>query len=407
MNNELQEHKKSDTVKWILTLIAFILVGVMLVGIILGWFEKKESTKETQSTAGQTGGMCVEVNQGNGIKMMSAAVPLADYETNGISPQAESAVTLTATVKPDNTAENTGVNWDIKWKNVSSSWATGKTVTDYVTITPSGEGYAESKTVTLANLQPFGEQIIVTATARDNPDVTASCNVDYAQKVTDFALSFGTVQCNFGGRTNVTVELNERGTPTGGKASLTPQTSGAYTIATDTTVSYKLSIEGMLNEENKPHERYWLSRTGDAYGVYSHAQFFSYTENGNYESVSYDTILNYSVADKGLYFGVSYMVQNMGLTFSGGGMGSFPTTNKEYTPAEVIEMIEGPEQYEGNIIHYTNEAFDMFTLTVTLESKKNGVSYGTLTKSTNFYMSKYTNTSPINAMEVNQSSVVF
>ena len=41
-NNELYEHKRSDTVKWVLTLFAFILVGVMLAGIILGWFDKKE-----------------------------------------------------------------------------------------------------------------------------------------------------------------------------------------------------------------------------------------------------------------------------------------------------------------------------------------------------------------------------
>ena len=34
MSNELYEHKRSDTVKWILTLLAFILVGVMLAGII-------------------------------------------------------------------------------------------------------------------------------------------------------------------------------------------------------------------------------------------------------------------------------------------------------------------------------------------------------------------------------------
>ena len=27
MNNELQKHKTSDTVKWVLTLLAFILVG--------------------------------------------------------------------------------------------------------------------------------------------------------------------------------------------------------------------------------------------------------------------------------------------------------------------------------------------------------------------------------------------
>ena len=42
MNNELYEHKRSDTVKWVLTFLAFILVGVMLAGIILGWFDKKE-----------------------------------------------------------------------------------------------------------------------------------------------------------------------------------------------------------------------------------------------------------------------------------------------------------------------------------------------------------------------------
>ena len=36
MDNELHRHKTSDTVKWVLTLLAFILVGVMLAGIILG-----------------------------------------------------------------------------------------------------------------------------------------------------------------------------------------------------------------------------------------------------------------------------------------------------------------------------------------------------------------------------------
>lgn len=39
----LSEHKKSDTVKWVLTLVAFLIVGVMLAGIICGWFEKKKN----------------------------------------------------------------------------------------------------------------------------------------------------------------------------------------------------------------------------------------------------------------------------------------------------------------------------------------------------------------------------
>ncbi len=207
MNKELQQHKSADTVKWILTLIAFILVGVMLIGIILGWFEKKEAKDEKKDHAVQSSqSMIVGDSVGHGISLMSAraATPAA---------QALESVTLTATVKPDNTAENTGVNWDIKWKNASSSWATGKSVTSYVTVTPSGDGYAESKTATLNNLQPFGEQIIVTATARDNPEVTASCNVDYAQKLTNFSLKFGDITCNPGGRTGVALELNQNGTP--------------------------------------------------------------------------------------------------------------------------------------------------------------------------------------------------
>ena len=44
MNNELERHKTNDKIKWILTLLAFILVGVMLAGIICGWFDKKEQT---------------------------------------------------------------------------------------------------------------------------------------------------------------------------------------------------------------------------------------------------------------------------------------------------------------------------------------------------------------------------
>ena len=130
MNNELQQHKTADTVKWVLTLIAFILVGIMIIGIILGWFERKETKQEQQTDTAQTSqSMVVGESTENGISLLSAraAVPVA---------QALESVTLTATVKPDNTAENTGVDWDIKWKNASSSWANGKSVTSYVTVTP-------------------------------------------------------------------------------------------------------------------------------------------------------------------------------------------------------------------------------------------------------------------------------
>ena len=44
----LFEHKKSDTVKWVLTLVAFLIVGVMLAGIICGWFEKEEKQPQEE-----------------------------------------------------------------------------------------------------------------------------------------------------------------------------------------------------------------------------------------------------------------------------------------------------------------------------------------------------------------------
>ena len=48
MSYELEKHESGDKIKWILTLIAFILVGVMLTGVICGWFEKKEPEKEQE-----------------------------------------------------------------------------------------------------------------------------------------------------------------------------------------------------------------------------------------------------------------------------------------------------------------------------------------------------------------------
>ncbi len=178
MNNELQQHKKSDTVKWILTLIAFILVGVLLLGVILGWFEKKEPVKEAQFG----GGMEVAEVQSNGVSLLSARIAVEDYEEYGISPLAENAYTLTATVTPAD-AENKKVDWTIAFKNASSSWATGKTVTDYVTVTPSADG---SLTAVVENVAAFGEQIIVKCTSCDNTSAFATCAVEYLQRTNGY-----------------------------------------------------------------------------------------------------------------------------------------------------------------------------------------------------------------------------
>ena len=90
-------------------------------------------------TPDDEGGMIVDEGEANGISVMSARIAPEEYEDYGISPMAESAQQLTATITPSN-ATNQKVDWTVKWKNASSSWANGKTVTDYVTVTPTSDG---------------------------------------------------------------------------------------------------------------------------------------------------------------------------------------------------------------------------------------------------------------------------
>ena len=125
------------------------------------------------------GGMEINESEEQGLSLMSASISPEDFADYGVSPLAESAYTVTATVTPA-LAVNKAVDWSVSWKNASSSWATGKTVTDYVTVTPTSDG---ALTASVACIKEFAEQIIVTATSRDNSDAKGTCTVDYRQKL--------------------------------------------------------------------------------------------------------------------------------------------------------------------------------------------------------------------------------
>ena len=103
--------------------------------------QPEDQTPEEDQTL-EEGGMQIGEAQGSGIKVMSKTITAAEYEEYGISPMAESAQQLTATITPED-ATNKAVDWTVRFKDASSEWATGKTVTDYVTVTPTlgGENY--------------------------------------------------------------------------------------------------------------------------------------------------------------------------------------------------------------------------------------------------------------------------
>lgn len=90
MNDELRQHKTSDKIKWILTLLAFILVGVMLAGIICGWFDKEQTEELPDET--NSGLLVSEVIENNGVSLTSAKIPVREYADNGVSTFAVSAV---------------------------------------------------------------------------------------------------------------------------------------------------------------------------------------------------------------------------------------------------------------------------------------------------------------------------
>lgn len=189
-----KDNSWSDKFSWIITVIAMVLVAILSIGLLCALFiqpqeDDSDKTKQTEQAAvneqagGGDVGAVIGKSAEHGIKLMSAKITPSDYAVNGISPTAETAYTLTATIEPSN-ADNKEVDWSVAFVDPSSSWASGKTVTDYVTVTPTLDG---ALTANVECKQAFGEQIKVTVTSRENANASASCMVDYAQRVTGMA----------------------------------------------------------------------------------------------------------------------------------------------------------------------------------------------------------------------------
>lgn len=175
---------KKTILKIILTIIALVLVGAIIAGgIWLAFFNNKTPLlPENEITATpDKGGMNIDDNiESNGIALMSTRIAPVAYSDYGISAQAESAYTLTATITPaDATIQS--LHWTVVWKDTESTFAQGKVVTDYVTVSPQAGGNGLTATVTC--LQAFGEQIIISACSIENSNRKASCTADYVSKI--------------------------------------------------------------------------------------------------------------------------------------------------------------------------------------------------------------------------------
>ena len=187
MSNELYEHKRSDTIKWVLTLLAFILVGVMLAGIILGWFEKKE---EPPAEEEQTEQAAVMDGEGNAMDadtvyampeaMSFSAASLAQARAHFDEPSGTTVtsdesvdVRIEAYVRPDDAA-NKKVDFSVAWGTAPTHGS--EPVENYLTVTPGSDG---STTATVSCKKAFGDDtILITVTTREG-GYTATCTVTF------------------------------------------------------------------------------------------------------------------------------------------------------------------------------------------------------------------------------------
>ena len=316
--------------------------------------------KQTEATNPQetilAGGMQVGEMQSSGIKLMSANIKSTSFADYGISPTAETGFNLTATVSPEDAA-NHGIDWELSFDNPNSTWASGKTPSDYVTMSPSDD----TKTNTISCLQPFGTAIIVTAKSQDNPDISATCRLEYSQKVTAATLNIGNINVNLGGNTEVKYEVSSAVNGPGGVIEANITTNDVYTIAENYAKTVTFNIPSDTNE--------WFE-VKDLYPSYM--EFTTEVGTKNWLGLEY-------------YFDYNHDIKDW-VIFQRAGDISF----KNLTTAQIID-------YLANITRS-----NLCTIKLTLTGAHNTYEY-----SSQLVCTGYTNNTPVNQVDLSQSDYVF
>lgn len=179
--------------KTILIVVAAALVLCLTLGLILNFTRTDKDggtvadgdvmTKVDNCSLQESLAFYGDGTSANSVRTMSATTYAAssDEEVVASGNTATLTLKLTSSVLSEVVLEkvNVPVTWNLEFVNADSTWATGKSVTDYVTVTPNSDF---TRTVTLTNLAPFGEQIRLTATLDSDSTMTASCVIDYVKR---------------------------------------------------------------------------------------------------------------------------------------------------------------------------------------------------------------------------------
>lgn len=172
----LNQHVKSDKVKWIVTGVAILLILAILGGLIAA-VVTETNPKEWFEQPGEEQTETPDVTDGDGNEMESGKVYAMPSSMVFATAAAESGVKIKATITPSN-ATNKNLEWSVVWVDAASSWANGKTVTDYISLTEESEDV-----VTVNCIKPFGQQAKIVVVSENNPEAKAECTLDYKQRI--------------------------------------------------------------------------------------------------------------------------------------------------------------------------------------------------------------------------------
>lgn len=254
-------NKINDKIKWIAMLVCIVILAVFVMAANTngftdfnpyGWFGAKQAATDNLSdkSENETDNCGFEVHN-TSLMRLSVAKAVADTP---VTTAVSNGVTLTATLLPATAVDKT-VDWTVEFAEPSSTWAKGKTASDYVSVTPTSDG---ALTATVFAKKAFGAQIKITVTSRGNSEATAYCLVDYGQRLsstatmtvantlfaTNGSLSTGNVQ---------SIEAVRAGNWQGMiqvytvKGTYTPEFASDYTKANEsTTISYSVKASDSL-----------------------------------------------------------------------------------------------------------------------------------------------------------------
>ena len=266
MDNELRNHKKSDTAKWWLTLIAFVLMGATILGLICGYIVPKEPVNNDVPTTEQTTETPEPIEPIEPIEGYESEVVNSPYVRLLASPMTRAATgnyveqTLTATVLPA-TAVNKAVDWSVAWADGQAG-----NVTDYVTVTPSSNG---STTASVKCFQPFTGNVVVTVTTRES-GYSAECVVTFV---------------------GIPSEINVSGP-------FAEQSDGYYYVGVGDTYTYSVDVNNLFGTVGVDYQDLTVTLGGYGSVILGEYDYYSQSKTSKWYEDTLHTVTLESLKDK-------------------------------------------------------------------------------------------------------------